>query len=214
MAETMVFETKPRDQRGSMAARRLRREGHVPAVIYGHKEETVAVTLPLIELQKAIRQGVRVVDLKTDGKTEKALIKEVQWDHLGKDLLHIDFARVAVDERVVVTVRIELRGIAPGTAHGGVLDQPLHSLSVECLAISLPDSIRVNIGELDVGGVIHVKDLVLPEGVKAMVDPEAIVVHITTPIVTPEPGVAPEAAGTAEPEVIGRQKGAEEEESE
>jgi large subunit ribosomal protein L25 len=128
--------------------------------------------------------------------------------------LHIDFARVAADERVVVTVPIELRGIALGTTHGGILDQPLHSLSVECLAISLPDSIRVNIGELDVGGVIHVKDLVLPPGVKAMADPEAVVVHITTPVTAPEPTAVVEAPGGAEPEVIGRQKAAEEGESE
>jgi large subunit ribosomal protein L25 len=213
MAEMLTFDTQPRSERGSMAARRLRRQGRVPAVLYGHKEETVSLTLPLIELEKAIRHGVRVVDLQTPGKTEKALIKAVQWDHLGKHLLHIDFARVAADERVIVTVPIELRGIAPGTTHGGVLDQPLHSLSVECLAISLPDSIRVNIGELDVGGVIHVKDLVLPPGVKAMADPEAIVVHVTTPTAMPEPGAVVEPTGAAEPEVIGR-KAAEEEESE
>jgi large subunit ribosomal protein L25 len=210
MAETLLFETKPREKFGSMEARRLRRAGLVPAIVYGHKEETVSVTLPRVEVEKAIRHGVRVVDLKTRGKTEKALIKEVQWDHLGMHLLHIDFTRVGADERVVVTVPIELRGIAPGTTHGGVLDQPIHSLAVECLAISLPDSIRVNISELQVGGVIHVKDLVLPEGVKAMADPDAIVVHITTPAAAAEPAVGAEVPSAAEPEVIGRQKAAEE----
>jgi large subunit ribosomal protein L25 len=214
MAETLLFETKPREKHGSMEARRLRRAGLVLAVVYGHKEETLSVTLPRIEVEKAIRHGVRVVDLKTNGKTEKALIKEVQWDHLGMHLLHIDFARVAADERVVVTVPIELRGIAPGTTHGGVLDQPIHSLAVECLAISLPDSIRVNIGELQVGGAIYVKDLTLPPGVKAMADPDAIVVHVTAPVAAAEPTVVVEAPGAAEPEVIGRQKAAEEEESE
>jgi large subunit ribosomal protein L25 len=212
MAETLEFVTQPRQDTGSQAARRLRRKGLVPAVVYGHKEATVHVTLPMDELQKAVRHGVRVVDLKTDGKTEKALIKEVQWDHLGKDLLHVDFARISADERVVVTVPLELRGIAPGVTGGGVLDQPMHTLSIEALAVALPESIRVNIGDLQLGGVIHVRDLVLPPGVKAMADPDAVVVHITVPAA--EPAAAPAGVpepGAAEPEVIGRQAKEEEE---
>jgi large subunit ribosomal protein L25 len=212
MAETLEFVTQPRQEIGSQAARRLRRKGLVPAVVYGHKEATVHVTLPMDELQKAIRHGVRVVDLKTDGKAEKALIKEVQWDHLGKDLLHVDFARISADERVVVTVPLELKGIAPGVTGGGVLDQPMHTLSIEALAVALPESIRVNIGELQLGGAIHVRDLVLPPGVKVMADADAVVVHITVPAA--EPAAAPAAvpeAGAAEPEVIGRQAKEEEE---
>jgi large subunit ribosomal protein L25 len=146
-----------------------------------------------------------------DGKTEKALIREIQWDHLGIDVLHVDFTRVAADERVVVPVSIELRGIAPGVTAGGLLDQPLHSLEVECLAVSMPDSIRVNVNELQVGGVIHVRDLVLPAGVKAMAEPDAVVVQVKAAEAVAEPAAAAEAPEQAEPEVIGRQKTAEEE---
>src|SRR5262249_59428175 len=121
------------------------------------------------------------------------------------------FARVAADERVVVTVHIELRGIAPGVTAGGALDQPLHNLSVEALAVALPESIRVNINELQMGQAIYVKDLHLPPGVKAMADPDAIVVQITVPAAEPTPGAVPEATGTAEPEVIGRKVAAAEE---
>jgi large subunit ribosomal protein L25 len=139
----------------------------------------------------------------------------VQWDHLGKDLLHVDFARVAADERIVLTVPIELRGTAPGVTAGGVLDQPIHTLSIECLAISIPDTIRVNIGELQIGSAIHVRDLALPAGVKAMSDPEAIVVQVKQPVAEEEAPVAAEAAEAAEPEVIGAKEKAEaEEESE
>jgi len=81
--------------------------------------------------------------------------------------------RVAVDERIVVTVPLEIRGVAPGVNAGGTLDQPMHTLSVECLAVSIPESIRVNVGELQIGSAIHVRDLVLPDGVKAMTDPDA-----------------------------------------
>jgi large subunit ribosomal protein L25 len=212
MAESLVLVAETRAGRGKQAARRLRRTGKVPAVVYGHKEETLSVALPLEEVEKAIRRGVRVVDLKAGGKEEKALIRDVQWDHLGKDLLHVDFARVAADERIVLTVPIELRGTAPGVTAGGVLDQPIHTLSIECLAISIPDTIRVNIGELQIGSAIHVRDLVLPAGVKAMSDPEAIVVQVKQPVAEEEAPVAAEAAEAAEPEVIGAKEKAEEEE--
>src|SRR5262249_13697958 len=162
MAESVVLETQPRTGRGTHEARRLRRKGRVPAVLYGHKEATVSVSLSGEELTKALRHGARVVDLKEGGGLQKALIREGQWDHLGHDVLHVDFTRVAADERITVSVRIELRGTAPGVAGGGVLDQQVHSLSVECLAISVPESIRVNISELQIGGVIHVRELHLP----------------------------------------------------
>src|SRR5439155_21993053 len=112
MAESVVLVAETREERGKQAARRLRRMGKVPAVVYGHKEETLSVSLPLDDVQKAIRRGVRVVDLKAGGKEEKALIRDVQWDHLGKDLLHVDFTRVAADERIVITIPLQLRGIA------------------------------------------------------------------------------------------------------
>src|SRR6516164_3205123 len=179
MAESVTLVAKMREPGGKSAAKKLRKQGLVPGVIYGHKEETLAITLPGTELSRAIRHNVHVLDVKTDGKVEKALIREVQWDHLGMNVLHVDFARVAADERITVTVPIEIRGTAPGITAGGVLDQPMHTIAVECLAISIPDSIRVNVGELQLGSAIHVKELVLPEGVKAMADADAVVVHVT-----------------------------------
>jgi large subunit ribosomal protein L25 len=211
MVESLAMETQPRGGRGTRAARRLRKQGLVPAVVYGHKEATLSVVLATDEIQKAIRHGVRVVDLKAGGKVEKALIRDVQWDHLGKELLHVDFARVAADERVVLTVPVEIRGTAPGVSGGGLLDQPLHSLSIECLVVSVPETIRVNISELQIGGVLKVRDLVLPPGVKAMADPDALVVQVKAPVVEVEVAPAAPAVEGAEPEVIGRQKAAEEE---
>src|SRR5262249_7255535 len=114
MAEAVKFVAGPRAGRGSHQSRQLRRTGQVPAVLYGHKELTLALAVDGVELEKAIRRGVRVIDLVAGGKEEKALIKDVQWDHLGKELLHIDFARVSLDERIVVTVHLEIRGNAPG----------------------------------------------------------------------------------------------------
>jgi large subunit ribosomal protein L25 len=216
MAESVTLVAEKREPGGKSAAKKLRKQGLVPGVIYGHKEETLAITLPGVELSRAIRHNVHVLDVKTDSKVEKALIREVQWDHLGMNVLHVDFARVAADERITVTVPIEIRGTAPGIAAGGVLDQPMHTIAVECLAISIPDSIRVNVGELQLGSAIHVKELVLPEGVKAMADADGVVVHVTMKQLEPEaPAAAPVAAAEqAEPEVIGRPKVEEGEEGE
>src|SRR5262245_14862172 len=138
MAETEVLAAQKRQGRGSRKADHLRKAGRVPAVVYGHKQDAVSVSVLLDDLARAVRHGARVVDLQTDGKTETAQIVELQWDHLGKEILHADFKRVSRDERVAVEVRIELRGNAPGVTAGGVLDQPLHTLKVECLAIAIP----------------------------------------------------------------------------
>ncbi len=209
MAETVELKAEKREQRGTREARRLRKGGQVPGVVYGHKRETIAISLPAEELVKTVRHGAHVVDLRMDGGVEKALIRELQWDHLGKDLLHVDFVRVSKDERIEVPVRVELRGIAPGVTAGGVLEQSLHTLKVECLAVSIPDSVRVNINELQLSGAIYVKNLALPEGVKVLDDPESIVVHVIAPVAEPE---AAALAASAEPEVIGRPKAEEEEE--
>ncbi|HEV3261529.1 MAG TPA: 50S ribosomal protein L25 [Gemmataceae bacterium] len=212
MNESLVLVTRQREGRGTRLARRLRKQGLVPAVIYGHQEGTLPVALPADDLSKVIRQGVHVLDLQTDGTAQKVLIREVQWDHLGKELLHVDFARVGADERVVVTVPIEIKGTAPGISAGGILDQPIHSIAVECLVTSVPASVRVNVNELQLGAAIHVRDLVLPPDVKVMADPDAIVVHVTQKQLEEAPVAAPPVAEqTAEPEVIGRQKAAEEE---
>jgi large subunit ribosomal protein L25 len=181
----------------------------VPAVLYGHKQETVALSVPAEETAWAIRHGARVVDLKVESGVESALIAEVQWDHLGKELVHIDFQRVSRDERIKLTVPIELRGTPPAAAVG-VLEQPLHTLHIECLVTAVPESIRVPIQELQVGSAIHVRDLHLPEGVVVLDDPDAIVLQLKAPVVEAEAPAAP--AGPAEPEVIGRAKEEEAEE--
>src|SRR5262249_50242194 len=143
MAESVQLKTQPRKDFGSANARRLRKQGLLPAVIYGHKEEVLSVLLPRDELEKAVRKGVHIVDLEHDGKVEKARIRELQWDHLGKKVLHADFMRVSKDERIVIGVPVHVRGHAPGIGEGGVLDQPIHVLNVECPVLEIPEQIRV-----------------------------------------------------------------------
>ncbi len=213
MAETVTLEANPRKPHGSSAARQLRRKGMVPGVLYGHKEATVSITLSTSVVEHAVRHGVHIVDVQLEGKTEKALIREIQWDHLGKELIHIDLGRVGADERVVVTIPVEIRGTAPGIAGGGVLDQPMHSIAVECPVVHVPDSVRVNVGTLQVGQAIHVRDLVFPPDIKAMADAEAVVVQVIAKLVEAEAPAAP-VADQAEPELIGRKPAEEGEPSE
>ena len=216
MADAVILTALDRTEHGTHNARRLRKNGKIPAVLYGHKEATIPLSLSRDELYKAVRHGVRLVDVKQGDKLEKALIRDVQWDPLGHDILHVDFTRVSMDERIQVDVRVELRGTAPGVTAGGVLNQPLHNLKVECLAIAIPQSIRVSVAELQLEQAIQVKALTLPEGVKVLNDPEAIIVQCVPKIieeVAPAPGaaVAP-VAESAEPELIGRKKPEEAEE--
>lgn len=199
MSEAVVIDTEPRDQFGSRSADKLRKKGRLPAVIYGHKEAAVSVTVSAEDFEKAVRAGVRVFDLRANGTVQTAQLKEIQYDFLGKDIIHADFKRVDKDEKIVTAVPIELRGVAPGTT-GGVLDQPLHQVHLRCPVLDVPRSIRVNIEKLQLGQAIHVHELALPAGVEATDDPELVVVQVKAAVDESLP------TEQVEPEVIGRQR--------
>jgi large subunit ribosomal protein L25 len=173
----------------------------LPGVIYGHKEAIVPVTLAKKEVVDHLTRGAHLFDLTLEGKNEKVLVKEVQYDHLGMEVIHVDFARVSLDEKVKVTVPLELKGTPKGEADGGVLQQVIKELEVECLVTEIPDAIRHNISEMALNDVVHISDLKLPAGVKVLQDAELIVASVKEILEVVAP-VAEE--GAAEPEVIGR----------
>jgi len=203
MAKTIQLSINPRNELGSRAMKRLRDKGLIPGVIYGHKEAVVPVTLPKRELSHHLARGAHVFELALDGKREQVLVKDVQYDHLGAEVLHVDFARVSLDERVTVTVPLELKGEPKGADDGGVLTQVLAELEIECLVTEIPDVIRHNVSEMALNDVLHVRDLKLPPGVKAVQDGELIVASVREVLEAAPAGEAVEA-GAAEPEVIGR----------
>lgn len=212
MTQAMTISAKLRTALGSHAARKLRRQGELPAVIYGHKIEPVHISLKQEDVWSVIRHGARVLDLVVETRpAEKCFVRDIQWDAFGKEVLHVDLVRIRTDERIRVAVPVQLRGTPAGVQAGGVLQQPLHTLEIECLAVNVPDAIRVNVADLQIGQAVHIRDLALPEGVLALGDPEAVVVQVTHP----KAEVAPteELPGPVEPEVIGR-KPAEEGEAE
>src|SRR5689334_19768746 len=161
---------KVRNELGSRANKRLRDAGMLPGVIYGHKEAVVPVTLPRKETVNELKRGAHVFDLAVDGKSEKVLVKEVQYDHLGIEVIHVDFARVSLDEKVEITVPLELKGTPKGEAEGGVLTQVISDLELECLVTDIPDIIRHNVSELGLNDVVHISDLKLPPGVRCLQD--------------------------------------------
>lgn len=205
MSEIVALKAQPRAGKGSRAADKLRKQGLVPGIVYGHKEANVPVAVSAEELDRAVRvQHARVLNLQLDGKAETVLIRELQWDHLGKTMLHIDFARVSESDRVRVTVPVEIRGIPKATG-GAVLDQPLHTIHVECSPTAIPDSIRIDVTNLDREHPIHVRDLQLPAGVKALENPDLVVVHLKLPGAEPAPTAVAAEPG-AGPEVIKKEK--------
>jgi large subunit ribosomal protein L25 len=205
MAQTANISVKPRSELGSRANKRLRDNGLIPGVIYGHKEAVVPITLPKKETVNHLKHGAHVFDLAIDGKSEKVLVKEVQYDHLGNEVLHVDFARVSLDEKVEVTVPIELKGEPKGDADGGVLQQIMAEIEIECLVTEIPDIIRHNVSEMALNDVLHVKDLKLPAGVKPLADGEQIVAQVKE-VKEEETAVTAAVEGEAEPEVIGKKK--------
>ena len=199
--QTANVTVKPRSELGSRANKRLRDSGFIPGVIYGHKEAVVPVTLPKKEVVNHLHHGTHLFDLSLDGKNEKVIVKEVKYDHLGMEVLHVDFARVSLDERVEVTVPLELKGEPKGEADGGVLQQIVAEIELECLVTEIPDAIRHNVAEMALGDVLHIKDLKLPPGAKALQDEDLIVATVKE---IAEEAPAEAAEGAAEPEVIGR----------
>ncbi len=202
MSELVAIAVQPRTGTGTRAAKKLRAQGLIPGVVYGHKEAVVNIAVSAKELDQAIRvKHARTLEIALDGKTETVLIRELQWDHLGKEMVHIDLFRVSKDEKVRVTVPVKLAGV-PKTSGGAVLDQPMHSLHIECLATAIPDAIKVDISALTLDAPIHVSDLNLPIGVTVLEAADMTVVHLKVPGAEPEPV----EAATDEPEVLTAKK--------
>jgi large subunit ribosomal protein L25 len=212
MAIDIKLATQTREKTGSSECRRLRRQGLVPGNIYGHGREATSFSVAADVLLKTVTGGHHVIELDINGQPELAMFRQVQWDTFGTYIQHIDMIIVSRDEKVQVAVPVVLRGIAVGTQSGGLIDHQMRTLAIECPAFSIPDSISVRIGSLEIGDSIAVKDIELPEDSVVQDDPEAIIVQVNEPAeeVDLEEGTD---LGPAEPEVIGRSADDEESDS-
>ena len=209
MVELLTLSVERRETVGKRRNRRLRESGKTPAVLYGHKQDVVNLSVATELVEAALRHGSRFVQL-SGAVTERAFIKEVQWNVWGDVVLHVDFTRVSEHERVQLSVPVEIRGEAPGLKDGGVLKQHLHMIEIEAEPTSAPEKIFVGVNNLGFNQQIRLSDVAAPEGVKFLADPELIIVECTEQTVVEETGE--EASSGEEPEVIGRKKAEEESE--
>lgn len=206
-----VLNTALRESLGKRETRRLRRSGSIPAELYGHGERNVHLSIPLAEVQTALRHGAHLVELK-GAVAESALIRQVQWDAFGTDLLHVDLTRVSAEEQVEVTVKVELRGTAAGSKEGGAVQHVLHDVRILCPAALIPDKLEARISQLKIDDHFTAGQLELPAGATLLTSPEQIIASCNPPAV--EAGAEAVPTEVNEPELIGRKAKEEEGEGE
>ncbi len=214
MAEVLVLKAEKREKAGTGAARHLRKAGRIPAIVYGHKQEPVAIHLDEHDLEMELLHRHHLLSVELEGKKDQFLIKDVQHDYLGRKLVHIDLVRVDLNERVTVTVALELKGDPKGLAEGGILDQQLVDIEIECLATQIPEVVRVNIANLGLGETFTAGEVQLPSGAELVTDADGVicVIHAKSEAEEVEGVEGAEGAESAEPEVIVREKGEDSEE--
>lgn len=200
MSVTGKIAARRRTEHGTRACMRLREQARVPGNIYGHKQAPVPVTVAAPDLLNLIKSGSRVLEIDVEGAIETAVIREVQWDTFGRHLMHVDLVRVDPTEKITVEVKVELKGTAPGALSGGILDHEMRTLTIECLAVQIPDSIPVKVGHLEVGKSIHVRELELPPNTRCLNHADDVIVQILARGTQPIPTGPTD--GPAQPEVI------------
>lgn len=220
--EVVEAQTRPDTSRGKNEARRLRAQGRIPGVVYGAKKNTVAVSLDPKQISRILHSASghnTIFDLHVGSEKAKVMIVDWQYDPMLGKLLHIDMKRIAMDEKIRVKVPIRLSGEAEGVkTQGGILDQVLREVEVECLPADIPAHFDADVTALVFGTVLRVSDLPHNDKVKFITDETQTVAHITSvkeEEVAPPPEAAAEAAAAApaEPEVIKKGKQETEEEA-
>ncbi len=220
--ETFTIEGKVREERGKNAARRTRRTGLIPAVLYGGQKEPVSISVNAKQMARILRSETGHNTIFTvqvaGGKQERTMVKDWQVDPVSGSLLHVDLFRVAMDVRMRVKVPVHTFGEPQGVkVQGGIFEMVTREVEVECLPGDIPEEFKVDVSDLLIGKQLRAADLPFdPAKVKLVTDPQRVIAHVVTLKKEEEPApeavVAAEAAAPAEPEVI--KKGKKEEEGE
>ncbi len=212
MAQSTLSVTK-RKGIGKSAAKKIRKGGGIPSVLYGRAiEESIPLTVNPLDLKRALSTEAKertLLELKIKDEggeelTKIALLREIQYDHLTGHLLHFDFQEVIMQEKITVEVPIEIVGKAVGVSiEGGILEEIMREIEVECLPAAIPTSIKIDISNLGIGDSIHIEDIEFPEGVEVLHEPNETVVTVLAPAVekvVPELEVVEEAEEEVEEE--------------
>lgn len=175
MSDSFVLNAEVRQEVGSKAAVKLRKGGKLPAIVYGHGKEPVSIAVDYHDFVEGLHHGHRLFEVKIDGKAESLLVKALQYDHLGKDVIHADLIRVDLSEKVTVTVSITSKGTAKGSQEGGIIDWHLSAIVVECAVSDIPETIELTIRDIEIGDSIYAKDIPLPAGAVLVTEPESLI---------------------------------------
>lgn len=202
--DEIILNTWTRTDYGRKAAKGYRADGLLPANIYGLGKDNLTVTVDRKKFSRIFMAGHRIFTLEVGEAKEQGVVKEVQYDALGSELLHVDFTRIDIHQKITLEVAIEVIG----TVANGVLDVPMKEIKVEGLPAGFPSSISINVLEMKIDDVLRVSDLEAPEGCTFAEEPEALVAQVSAIIEEEEEEVAAEdgeeGVGADEPEVIGK----------
>jgi large subunit ribosomal protein L25 len=211
MAKQVKLKAEARPDVGRSAVRKLRARGFIPAVIYGGADKPQALQVSARDINAMMSQasGENVlVELEIGGgQSRTALVQEIQHSPVGGEIRHVDFHAISMDQMIQAEVPLEPVGTPVGVkTFGGLLEQSLRALAIECLPGDLPDRITVDVSELNIGDSIHVREIQLPQGVTPKVQLDLTAFSVLAPMVEEEPVAAEAEAAAAEPEVITEKK--------
>lgn len=199
---------KNREKVGSRYAKRVRESGGLPGVVYGHKQDPQPITLDFRAAVSHISKGEKVFSMDIEGKSEYVLLKDIGYDYLGTNIIHVDFARVDLNERVDTSARLRFVGEAKGLkTAGAILMHPVNELEINCLITNLPDEIEVDVSGLDVDDMIQAEDIKLPVSTMVLLtDPDTVIAVVRVMVEQDDSAEASTVEGGAEPEVIAEKK--------
>jgi large subunit ribosomal protein L25 len=193
-----TLDVEDRPERGTRAAKRLRREGYVPGVVYGGGSgECTSFKVNALTLRHVLVDGAALIDLKVGGKTRPVIVKDRHQHPVRDELLHIDLLEVRLDETIQTQVNVHLEGAeeAPGIKEGGVLEHITHQLNIEALPTDIPDVIHVDVSGLEIAATMHLSEITAPQGVTFLDDPEdTIIATVVVPTEVEEPEIEEETA--------------------
>jgi large subunit ribosomal protein L25 len=224
MNDTMIIKAQSRDKTGKNPAYRLRVKGLVPAVLYGHNFPPIPLSINVAALNAILQPTGRgsgehvlhkiAIEDRTHIPVKEIMIKELQRDPVTQKILHVDFYTVRMDEKIIVPVRLNITGKAPGVQKGGILQQILREIKIKCFPADIPPSFDVDVSTLEIGQSLHVSDLAIPGHLEIHEDLSAPMVSVIAPTVVKEEAPAPEEVAETPAPAAADKKSADKKESE
>ena len=214
--ERVKLVVEHRDDKGTRNSKRLRKQGLIPGVLYGAGKPAATIAVEAVDLRSATTtesglHAVLDVVFKGTKKTHVAIVKDMQLDPVKHHITHIDLQEIKLTDKIETTVTVHVEGVPNGVKMGGILDVASHEVAVEGLPTDIPEHLVVNVEALEIGDVARVSDLIVPDTIKVLEVPEAVICSVVAPKVVEEEvveeeGVEGAEAGEAEPELVGKEE--------